>query len=175
MHKSSACSRKHGSKPTHRCSSINSREIWRQRNRIPPPVLNSRGHQGPLHIAMPIPWCTIKLDCFTYGLVLRGSYVNTVTITEAVQALPLLLILLDHPPGCQQHPVIVRTTGTSAEDLLWLRVGMREDELLFETCFTYSQTKFSLATHKGKALCLTTSAWQGPLLLDKIRSFFSLF
>lgn len=99
-----------------------------------------------------------QLDCFTYGLFLRSSCVNTGTVTEAVWALPLLLILLDHPPRCQQHPIIVRTSRTSTEDLLWLQVGMREDELLCETYFTYSLTELSLATHKGKALQLTTSA-----------------
>lgn len=67
-------------------------------------------------------------------------------LQKQVQVLPLLLILLDHPSGCQQHAIIVRTTGTSTEDLLWLQVGMREDELLLGPCFTYSLTKFSLAT-----------------------------
>lgn len=49
---------------------------------------------------------------------------------------------------------------------------MREDELLLGPCFTYSLTKFSLATRKGKALHLTTSAEQGPLLLNKILRLF---
>lgn len=51
----------------------------------PTTVLNSKGHQGLLHIAMPIPLvhCTISKS-FTYQLFLRGSYVNTVTIAEAV-------------------------------------------------------------------------------------------
>lgn len=156
-------------------TSIISGETWRQRNHISPTSFEvQRLPRTPTHCCAHAPMHH-QLSCFTYGLVLRGYYVNTVTIREAVQAFPLLLTLLDHPPGCQQHPIIVRTTETSTEDLLCLQVEMREVELLLETCFTYSLTKPTLATHKGKALHLNTSAQQGPLLFDKIMMFLIYF
>lgn len=82
-----------------------------------------------------------QLNCFTHQLFPRGSYINTVTTAGAVTGSS------QWPPWHLGRPLT--TTGISTDDLFWLQVGIREDELLLSTHFPYSLIKFSSATCKN--------------------------
>lgn len=149
---------KHGSRPTYRCTYRFQRSLQAEKPSSSI-TLNSKGHWGPFILLCPCPRC-ITPSARVLGLPIapQGFLWKCILHRRSSPRLfPHWLFFLIAFLAVGSILITVRATGTETQDLLWLQVGTK-DKLLLGICFSYGLTKFSLATHGGKARDLITSA-----------------
>lgn len=138
---------------------IASKEVCKQKNLLPPSLWIPKVTGGPFILLCPCPRC-ITPSARVLGLPIapQGFLWKCILHRRSSHRLfPRWLFFLIAFLAAGSIPITVRATGTETRDLLWLQVGTK-DKLLLGICFSYGLTKFSLATHGGKAWDLITSA-----------------